>query len=247
MSTQKGTCLQTYIPMRSEPKSGGEMVSSLIFGESYLVLETQNDWIKIVADFDHYEGWISANTYSDYTPFNHLVDLVFVEAFSKGESILIPCGGLIPDSRKFNIRDKVFELKFNLKPNHHLPIKLRIINTAKSFLNMPYLWGGRCFMGIDCSGFVQVVFKANQIDLPRDTKQQIREGAPIDFTDLQSGDLVFFKKPGAENVSHVGLMINASEIIHASGKVRIDRMSKEGLMIDKVLAYELMDMRRLVS
>lgn len=247
MSATKGTCLQTYIPMRSEPRSGAEMVSSLIFGESYSVIEHQKDWLKIVTEFDQYEGWISANTFEPLIQFSQLVDTDFIEAFAKGEKILIPCGGLIPDGSKFTLHDKTFELKFNLKPNHHLPLKLRLVNTAKSFLNAPYLWGGRCFMGIDCSGLVQVVFKANAISLPRDTKQQIECGHPISISEIQAGDLVFFRKPEGEKVSHVGLMISDTDILHASGRVRIDKLSKEGIVIDKQLAYVLLDIRRVIS
>jgi hypothetical protein len=247
MSETKGTCLQTFIPMRNEPRSGAEMVSSLIFGESYTIIENQKDWLKIITEFDQYEGWISGNTYAPSTTYTQLVDTDFVEAFAKGEKILIPCGGLIPEGNKFILHDKSFELKFNLKPNHHLPLKLRLINTAKTLLNAPYLWGGRCFMGIDCSGFVQVVFKANAISLPRDTKQQITCGTSVSFPEIQSGDLVFFKKPDGENVSHVGLMISNTEIIHASGLVRIDKLSLEGIVIDKQLDYALIDIRRIVN
>lgn len=247
MTEAKGTCLQTFIPMRSEPRSGGEMVSSLIFGESYKITEQQKDWLKIITDFDAYEGWISANAFEPFTSFSQLVDTEFIEAFAKGEKLLIPCGGLIPDTSKFTLHDKTFELKFNLKPNHHLPLKLRLINTAKTFLNAPYLWGGRCFMGIDCSGFVQVVFKANAINLPRDTKQQINCGSSIPISEIESGDLIFFKKPDGQNVSHVGLMISQTEIIHASGRVRIDKLSKEGIVIDKQLAYATIDCRRILS
>ncbi len=247
MINEKGTCLQTFIPMRNEPRSGSEMVSSLIFGESYTVTDSQNDWLKIKTDFDAYEGWISANSYDSWIAFTQLVDTVYVEAYAKGENILIPCGGLIPDEPKFQLREKQFELKFNLKPNHHLPLKLRLTNTAKTFLNTPYLWGGRCFMGIDCSGFVQVVFKANRVDLPRDTRQQINCGKPIQFSELQAGDLVFFKKPDGENVSHVGIMLNATDIIHASGRVRIDKLHKDGIFIDKQLVYSIIELRNVLN
>ena len=247
MSETKGTCLQTYIPMRSEPRSGAEMVSSLIFGESYTIIENQKDWLKIETEFDQYQGWISGNAYAPLTTYTQLVDTDYVEAYTKGEKIMLPCGGLMPEGTKFVLHDKTFELKFNLKPNHHLPLKLRLINTAKSLLNAPYLWGGRCFMGIDCSGFIQVVFKANAINLPRDTKQQINCGTNVLFSEIQSGDLVFFKKPDGESVSHVGLMISNTEIIHASGIVRIDKLSKEGIVIDTQLAYAILDNRRIVN
>ncbi|MES2617355.1 MAG: NlpC/P60 family protein [Bacteroidota bacterium] len=241
---KKGTCLQTYIPMRAEPRSGAEMVSSLLFGESYTVIQEQEDWYEIVTDFDQYKGWISANSYNEPESFTQVVDIVYSEAFAKGEKFMIPCGGMMPDAGKFTIRGQQYELKANLKPNHHLPLSLRLVNTAKSFLNTPYLWGGRCFMGIDCSGLMQVVFKANGINLPRDTKQQIIFGNDIQFSQLEPGDLVFFSRPGLNKVSHVGMMINKSEIIHSSGRVRIDKLSADGLHIDKVHVYESIAYKR---
>lgn len=243
----KGTCLQTYIPMRSEPRPGAEMVSSLIFGENYEVIEQTDDWLKIRTDFDHYEGWISANAFHAEENFTRMIDTDFAEAYTKGEKIYIPCGGLVPDSGKILIGGKTYELKANLKPSHHLPLPIRLANTAKSLLNAPYLWGGRCFMGIDCSGFTQVVFKANGLTLPRDTKQQIHEGREVEFEALQTGDLVFFSKHGKENVSHVGMMLNAREIIHASGRVKIETLNEEGLFADGQQVYRTIALRRMLN
>lgn len=247
MIMQKGTCLQTYIPMRSEPRSGAEMVSTLLFGESYDVLNEQDDWLRIRTEFDNYDGWISASSFHEYIQFTEMIDTDYVEAYTKGEKLQIPCGGLIPENNKIQIGDKSFELKLNLKPNHHLPFRIRLVNTARSLLNAPYLWGGRSFMGIDCSGFVQVVFKANGINLPRDTRQQIKTGNPIHFKELEAGDLVFFTKPDKDTVSHVGLMISPNEIIHASGKVRIDKLTQKGIVSENDVTYKILDIRRVMN
>ena len=242
----KGTCLLTYIPIRKSPESGSEMVSSLIFGESYTILETSNDWLKIQTHFDSYEGWISANGYSDFSEFDSVCDAVFIEALGKHQKIFIPCGAHIPSQGYFNVDQEKFTLEKKLKTNHHLPLPLRLTQTARTFLNAPYLWGGRTFMGIDCSGFMQVVFKSCGISLPRDTKQQVAVGTDISFDDIKTCDLVFFKNMKSEHVSHVGMMLDTKMIIHSSGKVKINELQSDGLYIDGKLAYRILAVKRMI-
>ena len=75
--SKKGTCLQSYIPIRSAASPASEMVSSLIFGESYTVIDSEKGFLKIVNDFDQYEGWISENSYSEYTVYDSLNEFAF--------------------------------------------------------------------------------------------------------------------------------------------------------------------------
>lgn len=245
MRGQKGTCLQTYIPIRAEASSSSEIVSSLIFGESYIVNDTKENWLSISTFFDDYSGWISANTFNEYVELTKMNDLLYIEAVHKTEKMFIPCGALIPDTRFIKINDMDFEVKPNLKPNHHLPLRLQIEKVSKSFLNTPYLWGGRTFMGIDCSGFVQIVFKTLKINLPRDTSQQIFMGEKISFNALNTGDLVFFSAPNKEKVSHVGIMLNKKEVIHASGTVRISLVNEKGISNKDGLEYALISCNRI--
>jgi gamma-D-glutamyl-L-lysine dipeptidyl-peptidase len=242
----KGTCLLTYVPMRKEPNSASEMVNSLIFGESYNILESTNDWLRIQTDFDHYEGWISRNAYFEHQEFNSVCDTLLIEALGKQQRILIPCGANIPENGMFHVDGEKFIIEKKLKTNHHLPLPLRLTQTAKSFINTPYLWGGRTFMGIDCSGFMQVVFKSSGIILPRDTKQQIDIGTEVMFDDIKTCDLVLFKSLTSEHVSHVGMMLDKKHIIHASGKVKINELNTNGLTINGKLAYRTMAIKRII-
>ncbi len=101
--------------------------------------------------------------------------------------------------------------------------------TAYLFLNAPYLWGGRSPFGIDCSGFTQLVYKLNGYQLPRDASQQVELGTPLSFVEeAEPGDLAFFDNPEGK-IIHVGIILEENKIIHAHGKVRVDRLDHSGI------------------
>ncbi|MFL5753049.1 MAG: C40 family peptidase, partial [Bacteroidia bacterium] len=104
-----------------------------------------------------------------------------------------------------------------------------IVGLACQFLNAPYLWGGRSIMGIDCSGFTQLVYKLNGYKLPRDAYQQAELGTPLSFVEeAEAGDLAFFDNEEGR-ITHVGIVLSDQRIIHASGKVRIDKFDHYGI------------------
>jgi cell wall-associated NlpC family hydrolase len=91
-----------------------------------------------------------------------------------------------------------------------------MIAFSKKFLGLNYLWGGTTSFGYDCSGFVQMLYRQMGVTLPRNARQQAVDGRfqDIELTDTRAGDLVFFKN-AAEKITHVALMIDANEMIHA--------------------------------
>ncbi len=108
-------------------------------------------------------------------------------------------------------------------------IRQSIVETAKEFLNVPYLWGGKSFFGVDCSGFTQLVLKVHDIKYPRDAYQQGEVGEPLSFIEeAQPGDLAFFENSEGR-IIHVGFMLENNQIIHAHGKVRIDTLDSSGI------------------
>lgn len=242
----KGTCLLSYAPLRAEPRSGAEMVNALLFGESYEILEKSDAWLRIKCDYDDYQGWISAAAFAPYVEYTSMVDSLFFEAASNGAKLYLPCGAMIPADDKLDIDHQTYNIHRKLKTNHHLPLSIRLLNTAKAFLNTPYLWGGRSFMGIDCSGLMQVVFKVNAIKLPRDTSQQITVGENVDYGRQKACDLAFFSKPGTEKVIHVGMMLDEKKVIHAGARVRINDLDPQGMSIDGEFTYQLLCIKRLI-
>ena len=121
---------------------------------------------------------------------------------------------------------------------------------AQSLLNAPYLWGGKNLMGMDCSGFTQVVYAAMGVNLLRNAREQMTQGELIPcLSHAQPGDLAFFdhadRDPKATNISHVGLLLSSTEIIHCSGCVHIDSIDEEGIhLADGSLTHHLVQVKR---
>ncbi|MEO6348825.1 MAG: C40 family peptidase, partial [Aquaticitalea sp.] len=112
--------------------------------------------------------------------------------------------------------------------------KQNLLNTAFTYLNSPYMWGGKTPFGIDCSGFTQMVYKLNGYKLLRDASQQASQGIALSFIEeSEPGDLAFFDNEEGRIV-HVGIIMEDNYIIHAHGQVRIDRLDYSGIYnIDK--------------
>jgi hypothetical protein len=212
---KKGICHVSQIPLRGLPRSSAEMVSQLLFGETYTVLEQEEDWFLIRMDYDGYEGWLS-----DSSVF--LMEQPLDRKVAPQSSLFSSqCNDIYDTPLNSSMGSEVLQLEDNYE-------RIFVGNLAKKFLGTPYLWGGRHNSGIDCSGFVQVVYKVLGIALPRDASQQQKVGKPVKFIDLFEGDLIFFDKN--ERIGHVGIALGNGKIIHSHGMVRIDALTTEGII-----------------
>ena len=105
-------------------------------------------------------------------------------------------------------------------------------------------------MGIDCSGFTQVVYGVFGVNLLRNAREQMTQGEVVaSLAEAQPGDLAFFdhadRDPKATNISHVGLLLDNQTIIHCSGKVHIDMIDEQGIhLADGELTHHLVQIRR---
>ncbi|MCD4682798.1 MAG: C40 family peptidase [Bacteroidales bacterium] len=237
-----GICLLSVIPLRTEPSDMAEMVSQVQFGELVIVNQEQSDWLNIRIVYDNYEGWVDQKqiVIIDKSEFNRLskINPVFttdlVEVISvKGKNLVIPVlfGSLLYDlhNGEFEIADRTFQYSGQISTPKSRITSSAILEDALLFLNAPYLWGGKSPFGIDCSGFTQIIFKVNGVELLRDASQQATQGETIGlFDESLPGDLLFFDNPEGE-IIHVGILLGDQKIIHASGKVRIDAIDHQGI------------------
>lgn len=235
-----GICLLSVIPCRKEPSSTSEMVTQLLFGETYNVEERHEDWIKITTSFDNYPCWISfkQHTKLDDAEYKKLqvtnLSSELVQIMNHANQNLVfpvTIGASLPHFKdnSFSIREHSFYFEGQTSDVSKQKSIKEIKETAYLFLNAPYLWGGRSPFGIDCSGFTQLVFKLNGYKLPRDASQQVHLGKALSFVEeAEPGDLAFFDNE-AGNIVHVGIVLENQEIIHASGSVRIDKFDHYGI------------------
>ena len=219
--------------MRREPSDKSEMTNQILFGETMQLLDKNEKWYMVKLDHDGYEGWADKKQLkiiAENTPENiSFADQLFVQIEKTGEqSIYIPAGALVGSGQSQN------KEQLSSKP-------AEILKVAMMFLGAPYLWGGRTFMGMDCSGLTQIVMRICGIDLPRDAYQQAEIGEVVTFIDeCLSGDLAFFDNADGK-ITHVGIIFEDEKkerkIIHASGQVRIDAIDHQGIYNHEIGEY----------
>lgn len=235
-----GICNLSNIPLRAEPNDRSELISQVLFGESFKIIETSKQWSKITLAFDGYIGWIDNKQYIETSDAyykelsnaplvvsNELVD--FIEDITTHELIAIPLGSRLPFYAKKALNLNGKKLRFEGATSRKIASKENIVKTAYMYINAPFLWGGKTPFGIDCSGFTQMVYKINGHKLLRDASQQATQGEVLSFIEeSEPGDLAFFDNKDGE-IIHAGIILANNYIIHASGKVRIDRLDQSGI------------------
>ena len=264
----------TVIPVRQEPSEGSEQLTQLLFGEVCEVLDRLPRWTKIRSTLDGQEGWVD---FKMLTPASHLspitynlpatvvaVPMAIATDMETGEELMLTLGTRLPNyahgtfevlNKKYLIAPTCVSQPISNSPsgrpiggtpsNNH-----SVCAIAQTLLNAPYLWGGKNAMGMDCSGFTQVVYAATGVNLLRNAREQITQGEVVaSLADAQPGDLAFFdhadRDPKATNISHVGLLLSPTEIIHCSGCVHIDTIDEQGIHLpDGELTHHLVKIKR---
>ena len=240
MSLTYGIGFLTSAPMREEPSDRAECVNVLLFGETYDILERAPKWSRIRLHHDRYEGWIDnlqiqpiGEEYLELlkkAPRSVSADPVgLLQGPEPSDYPLITQGSFLPllDGDTLRLKNKSYTYQGTVVSG--TKGRNELVDFAFSYLNAPYLWGGRTPFGIDCSGFTQMVYRLCGYVLPRDASQQVKKGETLSFLEeCQPGDLAFFDNAEGA-ITHVGIVLEDFNIIHASGRVRVDGLDHSGI------------------
>ncbi len=234
-----GICILNSIALRLLPQDSAEMISQVLFGETFEVIDFKDNWLKIKLSFDSYEGWIDKKqqmliTNDNYDNLNikattFVSDLINVINNSDNDLYTITLGAELPLFSNNKTHLENFEFHYEGSVQNGVLDKSNLVKNAYMYLNAPYLWGGKTPLGIDCSGFTQMVYKLNGYNLLRDASQQAMQGEALSFIEESvPGDLAFFDNEDGQ-IIHVGIILANHQIIHAHGKVRIDKLDHSGI------------------
>jgi cell wall-associated NlpC family hydrolase len=231
------------------------MLSQLLFGEKYIILDKTGHWIKAEDQFGKFAGWIDSD---------HLQHSIDNEAkpgsvlnrsltcFKNDMTKLVLEAGC--EIYNTDFKNSLFTIGANTYKtdkdfnDSYLSSQGTLADTAMKFINSPYIWGGRIPSGIDCSGFTQLIYKIHGVTIPHDSREQALMGKDITFlTETIPGDLVFFDDEKGR-ISHVGMILTRELAIHASGRVRIDSIDHQGIFKPEINGYshKLRTIRRIV-
>ena len=260
----KGISLHSVVPVRTEARETAEMSTQILFAEQCEILAEQARWYQVRLCQDGQEGWVDKKMLTPLSAEEEqklpaeatamvLMPMAYAVSENNGQTIPLTAG-----TRLCNYKDGRFELLgvgFRIDPSMVLtaPLPLdepHLLQAVRFFLNIPYLWGGKNAMGMDCSGFTQVVLSLFGKHLLRNASEQATQGTEVNrLEDAQAGDLAFFTKPqtnhanngknvnnanNANNgahapITHVGILIDKQRIIHCSGRVKVEKIDATGI------------------
>ena len=271
--------------MRAEASEGAEQNTQILFGETFDVLEEKDRWNRVKLHLDGQEGWVDAKMVTKMSPAEYksyheaytgssaivAMPMAYAVSENNGQTIPLTAGTRLAkyqvtkdEAQKiFFGRFEVLGVGFRIDPGMVIAKSLdlneqNLLQAVRFFLNIPYLWGGKNAMGMDCSGFTQVVMSLFGKELKRNASEQATQGRKIsDLKHVKAGDLVFFDKPHAASaeaekevhISHVGIAIDSERVIHCSGRVKVEKLDFNGIFNAETGSYShhLVAIRRVES
>ena len=193
------------------------LATQLLYGDSFKVIKKMGPWIKIKNDTDGYKGFIKKKIFPSNQKNTHKVFNLFAKLYSKPNSKY-----KIKKKISFGSKIRVVEKKYNFYKFDNYWIKKKDLKKIKyktkdifkdinKFMGIKYIWGGKHYSGVDCSGLVQLFFNFNNKYCPRDSKDQIKYFTKkIELENVRKNDLIFWK-------AHVAIAISRKKLIHAYG------------------------------
>ena len=254
--------LHSVVPVRTEPREGAEQSTQMLFGELCTVMEQKPRWNRVKLNLDGQEGWVDEKmitTMSDeeYRSYSEALSSAATVVFPMAYAVSENNGQTIPltaGTRLTNYQDGRFEVLgvgFRIDPSmvRTAPLEMNqdnLLQAVRFFLNIPYLWGGKNAMGMDCSGFTQTIMGLFGKHLLRNASEQATQGEKVDsLKEAQAGDLAFFDHEDGK-ISHVGIIIDPERIIHCSGRVKVEKLDETGIFSAEKGEYthHLVEIRR---
>jgi len=246
-NAEYGVCRLSIINIFQEPRFGAGLITQLLFGETYRILERSSclKWLKVVGDNDTGEGWMLALQHQEisYPEFIHFIENEYQITTSpistiqyKGELLYLLPGSNIHVSKNelFDIAESI-QFKGECRSHSLRASREEICQTALSFINVPAQFGGRSFFGIGAGAFVHLVFKIGGYNFPRFLSQIVEKGEKISSENSQPGDILIFANDKQIH-DHVGIYLGNGEMIHVNGKVTKNQVNLEGANADKNLS-----------
>lgn len=242
---QKAISLHSIVPVRSQAAEQAEQTTQMLFAELCSILEVQDNWTKVRLDNDRQEGWVdskmiaevSKNEYKPTGKARVKFPIAYAVSMNNRQTIPLTAGTYLPNYKDgtFNLLGVQFGIDSNMVAEHPMALTQEsLLETVRFFLNIPYLWGGKNALGMDCSGFSQTILGLFGKKLLRNASEQAQQGIVIEkLEDAQAGDLAFFDHADIDetrtSISHVGILIDKERIIHCSGRVKIEKIDNHGI------------------
>ena len=244
----KGVVLYSLLPLRSAPSEGAEQLTQLVFGETYDIIAVEGRWANIRNEADGQTGWADAKMITGLSETEQqtylaargastariCIPMAMVMSRNSGVTLPLVAGTVLPDYREeqgigvFEVLGVQFAVDKDMVRTQPLQMSRQTLEqTLRFFLNAPYLWGGKSVLGMDCSGLTQTVLSLFGVTLLRNASEQATQGKAVKR--YQAGDLAFFDH-GDGKVTHVGIMLDKDTIVHCSGRVKVEKMTKEGIV-----------------
>ena len=235
------------INLHKKPSYKSEIVTQMIYGEAFTIINKSTKWIKIKIKEDHYIGYVKRREFISYVKPTHKVATLFANIYRKPN--FKSKTGRLPYISKIKI-DEInskfakFQNKWIEKKNIK-PLKYKnkdIFKDLKIFKNVKYKWGGKTFVGIDCSALVQICLNFNNKFCPRDSNQQVRFFKKNKkLKKIKKNDIIYWK-------GHVAIALSNKKIIHAYGplkKTLVMNMSQTIKRIRETANLEIISVKRI--
>lgn len=253
----KAISLHSVVPVRAKAAESAEMTTQMLFAETCDILLTRKNWTKIRLDQDGQEGWVDTKMISPLTDEEYRslyssgaapssaegtssiikMPMAYAVSMNNGQTIPLTAGTRLPNysNGQFSLLGVNFRIDPSMVAEEAMALtQENLLAVVRFFLNIPYLWGGKNAMGMDCSGFTQTVLRVFGRSLLRNASQQATMGELVpSLAQARAGDLVFFDHADVSlertNISHVGILIDSERVIHCSGRVKVEKIDDNGI------------------